>query len=46
MGRKDQQKKTFVKTSKMTAGEKKKRAIANKAKANPKVAAKNKEKKR
>jgi len=45
MGRKDQQKKTFVKTSKMTAGEKKKRAIANKAKANPKDAAKNKEKK-
>ena len=39
MPRKDQGKKAFVKTTKMTAGEKKKRAILNKAKANPKKAA-------
>ena len=39
MPRKQQEKKAFVKTTKKTAGEKKKQAAINKAKANPKKAA-------
>lgn len=44
MPRAQQEKKAFVKTTKLTAGEKKKIAQANKAKANPVRAAAKKEK--